>query len=74
VLKTLADETGGRSFFVEKAEELGPVYSAIQKELRSRYLLAYQSTNASREMRFRAVEVQVDRPGLEAKTMRGYYP
>ncbi|KAB2961930.1 MAG: VWA domain-containing protein [Thermoanaerobaculia bacterium] len=74
VLKTLADETGGRSFFVKSAEELGPVYSAVQQELRSRYLLAYQSGNAARDLKFRTVEVQVDRPGLEAKTMRGYYP
>ncbi|MBP1643920.1 MAG: VWFA-related Acidobacterial domain protein, partial [Acidobacteria bacterium] len=74
VLKTLADETGGRSFFVEAAEELGPVYTDIQKELRSRYLLAYQSTNASRDLKFRSVVVEVDRAGLEAKTMRGYYP
>jgi VWFA-related protein len=74
VLKTLADETGGRSFFVKTAEELGPVYADIQKELRSRYLLAYQSSNAARDLKFRTVEVEVDRPGLEAKTMRGYYP
>jgi Ca-activated chloride channel family protein len=74
VLKTLADETGGRSFFVKDAEELGPVYDAIQKELRSRYLIAYQSSNSTRDLKFRTVEIAVDRPGLEAKSMRGYYP
>ena len=74
VLKSLADETGGRSFFVKKASDLPPVYDAIQKELRSRYLLAYQSTNTNQDTKFRTVEVKVDRPGLEAKTMRGYYP
>ena len=74
VLKSLADETGGRSFFVKKASDLPPVYDAIQKELRSRYLLAYQSTNTDQDTKFRTVEVKVDRPGLEAKTMRGYYP
>jgi Ca-activated chloride channel homolog len=74
VLKTLADETGGRSFFVKRADELGPIYEAIQKELRSRYLLAYQSTNTERGVRFRTVDVTVDRSGLEAKTLRGYYP
>ena len=74
MLKSLADETGGRSFFVKKASDLAPVYDAIQKELRSRYLLAYQSTDTDQDTKFRSVEVKVDRPGLEAKTMRGYYP
>jgi len=74
VLKTLADETGGRSFFIKKADELDAIYSAIQQELRSRYLLAYQSSNTERSNRFRTVDVDVDKPGLEAKTLRGYYP
>ncbi len=74
VLKTLADETGGRSFFVSDGAELPAIYDDIQRELRSRYLLAYQSTNTDRSLKFRSVEVKVDKPGLEAKTMRGYYP
>jgi VWFA-related protein len=74
ILKTLAEETGGRSFFIGEIGELAPIYASIQKELRSRYLLAYQSTNTSRDLKFRSVEVEVDRPGVEAKTMRGYYP
>ena len=43
-LSRLADETGGRFFFIEKAKELDGIYDAIQKELRSQYLLAYQSS------------------------------
>ncbi len=74
VLRELAEETGGRSFFVKEAAELGEVYAAIQKELRSRYLIAYQSSNASKELKFRTVDVEVTGSGLEAKTMRGYYP
>jgi Ca-activated chloride channel family protein len=74
ILRTLADETGGRSFFVKDAAELAPIYAAVQQELRSRYLLAYQSTNTERSLKFRSIEVKVDRPGLEAKTLRGYYP
>jgi len=74
VLKTLAEETGGRSFFVSAATELDPIYADIQLELRSRYLLAYQSTNSDRSLKFRSVEVKVDKSGLDAKTMRGYYP
>ncbi|MGE0641907.1 MAG: VWA domain-containing protein [Thermoanaerobaculia bacterium] len=74
VLKRLAEETGGRSFQIKEASELAPIYDALQQELRSRYLLAYQSTNQSRENRFREVDVKVGGFGLEAKTLRGYYP
>ena len=74
VLKKLAEETGGRNFFIQETTELEAIYAAIQVELRSRYLLAYQSTNSSRELRFRLVDLELGRSGLDAKTIRGYYP
>ncbi len=74
VLKKLAEETGGRNFFIKESTELEAIYAAIEIELRSRYLLAYQSTNSSRELRFRLVDLELGRSGLDAKTIRGYYP
>ncbi|HEX4952914.1 MAG TPA: VWA domain-containing protein [Thermoanaerobaculia bacterium] len=73
-LGRLARETGGLSFFVDDVKELTRVYRTIETELRAQYLIAYQSTNAGRESKFREVEVRLSDPGLEAKTMRGYYP
>ena len=73
-LTKIAEETGGRSFFVATASELKPIYAAIEKELRSQYLIAYQSTNAGEDTNFRSVDLKVDQPGLEVKTIRGYYP
>ncbi len=73
-LNRLAAETGGRSFFVKEPAELPAIYETIQKELRSRYYLAYQSTNTETDNEFRAIEVQVARNGVQAKTLRGYYP
>ena len=73
-LAKLADETGGRSFFIDSASELDGVYAAIEDELRSRYLLAYQPKEPPREGEFRAVEVRVAGEGLRVKTIRGYYP
>ncbi len=73
-LTKLAEETGGRSFFVQKPEELSRIYNEIEQELRSQYLIAYQSTNSSDDNDFRTIECKVDKPGLEAKTLRGYYP
>ncbi|HYN22398.1 MAG TPA: VWA domain-containing protein, partial [Thermoanaerobaculia bacterium] len=73
-LEKLAAETGGRAFFLKDAAELDAIYSKIQEELRSKYLIAYQSTNTSGSDDFRAVELKVSRPGVEVKTIRGYYP
>jgi len=73
-LAKISEETGGRTFFVKAAAELGPIYAEIERELRSQYLVAYQSTNTNDENAFRAVELKVDRPGIEVKTIRGYYP
>ncbi|MEM7048777.1 MAG: VWA domain-containing protein [Acidobacteriota bacterium] len=72
-LQRLADETGGRSFFVERASGLGKVYAAIEEELRTQYLLTYQAPEGD-DKRFRRISVEVDQPGAEAKTLRGYYP
>lgn len=73
-LSELADETGGESFFISDIADLKQIYDHIERELRSQYLIAYQSSNTIRDERFRAVELRVRRPGVVAKTMRGYYP
>jgi len=73
-LTHLAEETGGRSFFVDAATDLPGIYRAIQEELRSRYYLAYQSTNTAEDEDFRTIQVKVSGKDLEANTLRGYYP
>lgn len=73
-LDRLADETGGRTFLISGAKELERVYTLIEEELRSQLLIAYQSSKEGNDGKFRAVEVKVRRPGVEAKTVRGYYP
>ena len=76
VLRQLADETGGRSFFIDDVAELEAIYASIQQELRSQYLIAYQSSSARDESEFRRVEAvaEVDGEKLEVRTMSGYYP
>ncbi len=72
VLRQIAEETGGRAFFVEDLDELEAIYDSIQTELRGKYLLAYQSTSDKDSALFRRVEVKVD--GREVRAMSGYYP
>ncbi len=78
VLQRIAGETGGRAFFVDATSELETIYAQIQEELRSQYLLVYQSTHMLDPQRgtsgtFRRVEVKVE-GGHEVRAMSGYYP
>lgn len=72
-LSQLAVETGGRVFFIQRIEQLARVYSQIEDELRSQYLLTYHSDNVADHETFRAIEVRVS-GRLKARAMRGYYP
>jgi Ca-activated chloride channel family protein len=73
-LSKISEETGGRAFFPRQADELAAIYAGIQEELRSQVLIAYQSTSTRNDPGFRLVDLKVNRPGLEAKTIRGYFP
>lgn len=71
-LQSLAEATGARAFFVEHAGELANVYGEIERELRSRYYVAYQSDRPADAYGYRPVEVKVRRG--KVRTARGYYP
>ncbi|HXT22691.1 MAG TPA: VWA domain-containing protein, partial [Thermoanaerobaculia bacterium] len=73
LLDKLAEETGGRSFYVERTRQLDGVYAEIQRDMRARYLLAYYSSHAG-ERSFRVVDVKLPESRLSARTIRGYYP
>ena len=73
-LTQLSQETGGRAFFIAKAEDLGDVYRQIEAELRSQYLLAYTSDSPSGDGEYRKIEVKVRGGKLKGRTTRGYYP
>jgi len=73
-LARLAAETGGGSFFLKGTADLDDAYQEIERDLRSRYRISYQSSHTEPSGAFRAVRVQLARPGLEARTISGYYP
>jgi VWFA-related protein len=73
-LEKISEETGGRAFFLKSVDELAGIYSTIESELRSQYLVAYQSGNTTGGNAFRSIDLKVNKPGLEPKTIRGYYP
>ncbi len=73
-LSGLAQETGGKSFFIGHATELASIYGKIEAELRSRYLVAFNADRSTGDRTFRPVEIKVTKGGLKARTARGYYP
>jgi len=73
VMRQLAQETGGRSFFPAKIEELTAVYAQIADELASQYTIGYTSKNGRRDGAFRRIVVQTTRQGLTPRTKKGYF-
>ncbi len=73
ILRQLAQETGGRSFFPARIEDLKDVYGQIADELSSQYSIGYASKNTRRDGAWRRIAVQVARPQVVARTKRGYY-
>jgi Ca-activated chloride channel homolog len=73
VLRHLAEDTGGRAFFPQRAEDLAGVYGVIANELASQYVLGYSSSNSKRDGAWRRLNVQVHRQGSTARTKRGYF-
>ncbi len=73
VLKSLSQETGGRSFFVDDVVQLPSIYQRIADELANQYSIGYTSKNHKRDGAWRAIVVKVDRPRTQARTKRGYF-
>jgi VWFA-related protein len=73
-LNKLAEVTGGQAFFVSSDTELEGIYSEIDRELRTQYLLAYTSSSEKAPGELRKVKVEVDRKKVRVRTISGYYP
>jgi VWFA-related protein len=73
VMRTLAQETGGRAFFPARIEDLQGVYAQIADELASQYTLGYTSKNVRRDGAWRRIVVQVTRPNITPRAKKGYF-
>lgn len=72
-LENLAQETGGRAFYINEASDLFGVYEEIESELRSQYLVAYSSNQESEKGKYHEIKMKVKGGKLKARTARGYY-
>lgn len=73
ILKELADETGGRSFFPFRVDDLAQSFLDIGNELRSQYLIGYAPPYKIADGQFHRVELKVLRKGLIVRSRKGYY-
>ena len=72
ILKQFATTTGGRAIFVDRAEQLAPVYGQVAEELTTQYTLAYTPSAAHRDGRWHNLAVRVNRENCTARTRTGY--
>jgi Ca-activated chloride channel family protein len=74
LLTRLAEESGGRHFAVERANELPGAAAKIAQELRNRYVLAYRPEGQAAHGNYRRVQVKLVEPrGLHLYWRPGYY-
>jgi len=73
-MRSLAAETGGSAYFIRNEKQLGEAYTQLEKDLRTQYLIAYRTESSKKDRGYRTVEVKVGKPGMTARTIRGYIP
>ena len=71
LLYRISEDTGGR--FVKNTNDIAGGLELIDAEIRSRYTLAYRSTDPNFDGSFRKVKIEVRRPDTSVFTRAGYY-
>jgi Ca-activated chloride channel family protein len=71
-LKNYAVKSGGRYVSKPGGRALDEAFKGILEELSNQYTLGYRPDNTARDGRWRAIQLKVSRPGLNARTKNGY--
>jgi len=71
LLYRISEDTGGH--FIKNTNDIGAGLERIDAEIRSRYTLAYRSTDSNFDGSFRKVKIEVRRPDTSVLTRAGYY-
>ncbi len=66
----LAESSGGLVF--DGNQNLDYAFEEVAKELASQYSIGYYSNNPKHDGKFRKIEVKLNKPGLVARTKKGY--
>jgi Ca-activated chloride channel family protein len=73
ILRRMAQQTGGRAYFITRLDELRNVYGQIADELASQYTLGYVSSNALHDGAWRSIQVVTKPANTVARTRTGYF-
>ena len=74
VLRQFADDTGGRSFYPYRVEDLAQAFVDIGTELRSQYSIAYTPSTHAADGKFHRIHIEiVHRHGLKVRARQGYW-
>jgi len=73
-LQELAKRTGGRLHEIQRLEDMGRLYAEVAADMRTLYTIAYQPAGErKRDGAWRAINIEVSRAELIARTRPGYY-
>jgi VWFA-related protein len=72
VLKKFSERTGGRFIATPGGVQLQGAFTRIVQELGNQYTLTYEPSNLTKDGKWRAIELRIDRPGLTIRTRKGY--
>jgi Ca-activated chloride channel homolog len=75
-LMRVAEETGGKAYFLDKVTDIHPIVAEIASELRNQYSIGYFSSNGARDGSWRRVNIDLDKKIVSSSHIRyrrGYY-
>ena len=72
-LDRLAENTGGRSYFIGSIRKLSDTFREILTELKSQYFLTYTPPAGLKPRTWHRIDVRVDRPELVVRARKEYF-
>ena len=72
-LKKITGATGGRAYFPRNETELRSAFAQIQEDLREQYLIAYASSNKTRDGSYRRVTIEITSSELQTQSLKLTY-
>jgi Ca-activated chloride channel homolog len=73
----LANDTGGKYYYVVDPKDLEPAFAHVSDDLRTQYLLGYYAPNRGADTSFRSIKVRMSDAELQGKYQlqyrKGYY-
>ena len=73
LMKEMAERGGGIFYEVERLTDLAGAYEQVVADLGTVYSLAYRPSNPTRDGKWRAIKISVNKPNAVARGKRGYY-